>query len=280
MTARGNPAGRPHIDVVTCSKSGAGSWTLGRNFSPRFRPTKARSSHYVTRDTLDLRRIGSLPTRLAPHRSSAASNCADAPRGGAKLPGEQWISLYAALARLSSEWGIGVIADEIVRAVLVDGEVLARGHYRYEVIPRIIPKECWSSPLLPSGFSLRDWTEIEIDWIGLLKQGRNHIPSEISLPSHAAPDADDSDDTKDHLKTAPEKEIGKAIDAVYDEARQARKKPPNIKQIADPVLIILGGLGYITTKAHIEKIAGRPEYKKRRWKPGQKTAPDNDQPSS
>ena len=123
VTARGNPAGRPHIDVVTCSKSGAGSWTLGRNFSPRFRPTKARSSHYVTRDTLDLRRIGSLPTRLAPHRSSAASNCADAPRGGAKLPGEQWISLYAALARLSSEWGIGVIADEIVRAVLVDGEL-------------------------------------------------------------------------------------------------------------------------------------------------------------
>jgi hypothetical protein len=182
--------------------------------------------------------------------------------------GEKWIPLYEASTSLAKVWDIApAIVEEIIRAVLVDGVVSARGHYRNEIVPRMIPKECWST--LPPGFlpnSWRGWTDIEIDSIGLQKHGRNHLPSGWTLPLEA--DCPPNPEEDDNLRGAPESEIKKAIKAVYDQAERERKKPPNLKEISNPVLEILRNEGFKTSKAQIQTLAGHPDFKKRRRKPG------------
>jgi hypothetical protein len=120
----------------------------------------------------------------------------------------EWIPLIDAPARLAKEWHISEsIADEIVRAVLIDGEVSARGiassPYRYETIPRIIPKADWKYLRLGPLFLL-NWSQIEIDWSGLLEHGRNHVPGSITPPAH-----DDEYESNGAQKTKPAPDAAK-----------------------------------------------------------------------
>jgi hypothetical protein len=70
------------------------------------------------------------------------------------------------------------------------------------------------------------------------------------------------------LKQAPEREIHKAISAVYDEAERKQSKPPNIKEIAKPVQRKLFADGYEASGRRIQEIAGATKYRDRRRKPG------------
>ena len=70
------------------------------------------------------------------------------------------------------------------------------------------------------------------------------------------------------LRRAPDATIEQAIEDVYNEAEAANKKPPNIKELSIPVLLLLKNQGYETSKSRIMKAGEKPDFQRRRWKQG------------
>ncbi len=66
------------------------------------------------------------------------------------------------------------------------------------------------------------------------------------------------------LRTAPEVKIHEAISAVYDYAEAHNMKPPNVKQIAEPVKKRLDREGLTATATYIQKLAEDLSHKRRR----------------
>jgi hypothetical protein len=74
------------------------------------------------------------------------------------------------------------------------------------------------------------------------------------------------------LRQAPDDQIHQTITAVYDSADEAGEKPPNIKQIAEPVVRRLMVAGYTASGARIARLADADRHKKRRRPPGKTLA--------
>jgi hypothetical protein len=60
------------------------------------------------------------------------------------------------------------------------------------------------------------------------------------------------------------------IAAVYDDAEKAGEKPPNIKELADIVLLRLKAKGLRTTKLRIMELGDDKKYASRRWPIGKR----------
>jgi hypothetical protein len=74
------------------------------------------------------------------------------------------------------------------------------------------------------------------------------------------------------LKAAPDPEIHKSITTAYDSAEVASEKPPNLREIIEPVQGILSDLGYKASGSQIQKLAGAPQHQARRRLPGKTVA--------
>jgi hypothetical protein len=70
------------------------------------------------------------------------------------------------------------------------------------------------------------------------------------------------------LRPAPDPKIHEAITAVYDEASTAGRKPPNLKQLGDPVRYKLNAQGLEASERHIQELASAERHKGRRRKRG------------
>jgi len=70
------------------------------------------------------------------------------------------------------------------------------------------------------------------------------------------------------LKQAPVKMIEGALRHVYDIAEKQGNKPPNIKEVAKPVLDYLQKSSHKATAAKIQEIGNSREFKQRRRPPG------------
>lgn len=73
---------------------------------------------------------------------------------------------------------------------------------------------------------------------------------------------------KDALKPAPVGEIHRAIGEAYDAAAVAGQKPPNLREIAAPVQLILCECGFEASANQIQKLAGDPLHGSRRRRAG------------
>jgi hypothetical protein len=56
----------------------------------------------------------------------------------------------------------------------------------------------------------------------------------------------------------------------YDRAEAAHEKPPNVKEVARAVQLVLRQNGYRASRRQIEKLAEAEEFKRRRWPPGKR----------
>jgi hypothetical protein len=94
----------------------------------------------------------------------------------------------------------------------------------------------------------------------------------ISLGLHAEATCENElkppSDSDDGLRHATDPRIHKAITAVYDEAETAGEKPPNIKEIADPVLKKLRADGYEASLTHVRLLADEERHARRRGRIG------------
>jgi hypothetical protein len=84
----------------------------------------------------------------------------------------------------------------------------------------------------------------------------------------------DDEATSLQLKLASERMIEDEVRRVYDTVDKEGKKPPNIKEVAKPALARLQEVGYTASARQIEKIAERPEFKRRRRPPGKTISSD------
>jgi hypothetical protein len=71
------------------------------------------------------------------------------------------------------------------------------------------------------------------------------------------------------FKKASDAMVLKAIQAEYDRAKSMNEKPPNVREIVEPVQRALRAKGCEASGNHIKDLAGGEEFKERRWKPGQ-----------
>jgi hypothetical protein len=106
----------------------------------------------------------------------------------------EWVEPHRAAHRLAEHWDISSqIAQQIVRGVLRSGEVLVHGRGRGLVTGsgfadtslRIISKEIGTT-LNPGSLISWEFSDVEMDWNGLLKQGRNLVPREYEYWVSAA----------------------------------------------------------------------------------------------
>jgi hypothetical protein len=73
---------------------------------------------------------------------------------------------------------------------------------------------------------------------------------------------------RESLRPAPEAEIYKAIQAVYDDAAVAKEKAPNVNEVIKPVQTRLRAAGHQASGRQIRELAGKPQYAVRRRKRG------------
>ena len=70
------------------------------------------------------------------------------------------------------------------------------------------------------------------------------------------------------LKLAPDAEIKRAIETIYEEEKVAGAKPSNIKELAGKVQALLKEKGYHASGRHIQKLG--EAYKNLRWPAGKR----------
>jgi len=120
-----------------------------------------------------------------------------------------------------------------------------------------VPREAWAGGPLPLRFLVHfRREEILALWPS---------PTAVSSPSGVAPSPEHSPE----YRQAPEAEIHRAITAIYEERQAASRKPPNVNEIARPVLERLHGLGLTASLRHIGRLAGDDRHKARRITSGQ-----------
>lgn len=167
----------------------------------------------------------------------------------------EWVEPYMAVVRLEKLWGIPrSFVEEIVRNVIEGGRVEVRAVPQYQYIPQIVTGRV---RMVPNTLYAWGYEQLELNWKDLLRDGRKLIPSYLSVVNPTS-----------IFRKAPEAEIKEAIRAVYDLARSNKQKPPNIKEIIEPVQNALRCKGFDTSGKHIQELAGAEEFKKQRRKPG------------
>jgi hypothetical protein len=76
------------------------------------------------------------------------------------------------------------------------------------------------------------------------------------------------------LKRAPVETIEAAIRACYEEAKRNGEKPPNVREISEPVQRRLMEQGFEISKNRIEKLAGDSKFKDFRLPAGKRARPE------
>jgi hypothetical protein len=96
----------------------------------------------------------------------------------------EWVSLYEATERLQTYWGIPLpLAEELVRNVVHGGRVEVRATRGYQLIPQIVTGQIQLSQAV---LLAADYENIEIDWNGLLEEGRKLLPSWTHVQQYPA----------------------------------------------------------------------------------------------
>ena len=141
----------------------------------------------------------------------------------------------------------------------------------------------WGDPVSGGLIVNLDFDQVRLCWVTLLDElrrvdwGPTHEAALRKLdlspaswePVEAPQDAEPRGDT---LKAAPDPEIHKAITAAYDTAEAKSEKPPNLREIIEPVQVILRGQGYKASGSQIQKLAETPQHQSRRRQPGRTVA--------
>jgi hypothetical protein len=97
------------------------------------------------------------------------------------MPAIEWVLLYSAAPRLEELWGIPPsIAEQIVRNVIQGGKVAVRGVPRGQLVYQIITAQICAA-LSPISLFAADYENVEIDWKGLVAQGRELLPQWIQV---------------------------------------------------------------------------------------------------
>jgi hypothetical protein len=95
------------------------------------------------------------------------------------MPAIEWVSLYIAATRLAGLWKIPQsIAEEIVQNVVEGGKIDIRGSAAYQQVPKIITGKI---RFFSKGLFVSDFSDVEIDWNGLVEEGSKLIPSWIRV---------------------------------------------------------------------------------------------------
>jgi hypothetical protein len=81
-----------------------------------------------------------------------------------------------------------------------------------------------------------------------------------------------TDGAPDDLRPASDRQIHVAITTVYNEAERTGTKPPNIKEVREPVQHELRKTRHTASGNHIMRLAGEPQHNRRRRKPGKTLA--------
>jgi hypothetical protein len=81
-----------------------------------------------------------------------------------------------------------------------------------------------------------------------------------------------TDGAPDDLRPASDRQIHVAITTVYNEAERTGTKPPNIKEVREPVQHELRKTRHTASGNHIMRLAGVPQHNRRRRKPGKTLA--------
>jgi hypothetical protein len=157
---------------------------------------------------------------------------------------------------------------------------LADGHVAVDLRPRVfVPSddaETWSEASCIPAFEILaekpslqyypEWSPyfhamtLNSDEFFRWTTARGFPDSTFWKPSNAA--------TSPQPKLASEQTIESAVRREYERAERQDEKPPNIKEVTKPVQAQLQASGYYASAAKIQKIAERPEFKKRRRPPG------------
>jgi hypothetical protein len=89
----------------------------------------------------------------------------------------KWVALFIASCELACHWGIpSWVAEQIVRGVLQGGECFVRGRGPDGIL-RDISREIVAT-LSPSVLASAVFSDVEIEWNGLVQQGRKLVPPE------------------------------------------------------------------------------------------------------
>jgi hypothetical protein len=172
-----------------------------------------------------------------------------------------WITLFEASGRLTGQFGFD--GQEMVRRAMHSHEVPIRAREGWiNNVPTRIEKLITSdmtvdidqSSVISDRFRRILWRGVEISWAKCLEYCKaNLIPNEQPALNY---------------KPASNSKIISAIRAEYDEAEAAKRKPPNIKEIVEPVQSALRCQGFHASGNHIQELAKDAEFKNRRRRPG------------
>jgi hypothetical protein len=128
----------------------------------------------------------------------------------------EWISPYVAVPRLESLWNIlSLDAEQIVRNVIEGGRVEVRGVPHHQQVPQIVTGKV---SLHSNSFSTWGYVNLELDWNGLLEEGRKLLPSWISALSTKRPRRTQNKSTSSKGKAQRRGPLPGTIDRYNDES--------------------------------------------------------------
>jgi hypothetical protein len=131
--------------------------------------------------------------------------------------------------------------------------------------------EIWATYSRPSGGApLRigalsiEFRNVRVHW-PMLVEALREAGFDISLaPEKAETSQRPRGTAQNPLRPAPEAEIDEAIREVYNEAVDAKKKPPNIIEIVRPVMDRLRDAGFSASGRQIQSIADQHKHRRRK----------------
>jgi hypothetical protein len=189
------------------------------------------------------------------------------------LPSPEWLSLSQAARYVADRCGCSEreAKDALVQAGRED-RLDAKGS-----IPLSVHRDPTKREAHPARRyeALRDvdWNQ-QIDWsVGKIGPYSGVLTRQSSIESwlHQQPSAVSTPEQK----PAVPYQIDEAITVAYDEAESAGKKPPNLKEIVEPVRAALRNQGLQASGRQIQHRADTDEFKKRRRKPGATVASES-----
>jgi hypothetical protein len=174
-----------------------------------------------------------------------------------------WVTLYEASSRSTAQFGI--FGTEAVRRAVHSRDVPVRAlpvNDQMSSIPARIEREISSAmkveidhcSYIRDQFGRYLWSNVEIRW----RECASYCKANL-LPA--------AERTSTYSR-APKDMINEKIRAEYDQAETEQWKPPNLREIIEPVQEALRAEGFDTSGKHIQELARAEEFKKRRRKPG------------
>jgi hypothetical protein len=150
------------------------------------------------------------------------------------MPSPELIEPHAAVYRLADEWNIPhQAAEQIVKGVLHDGQCYVRGRHRGGPL-RDISRDlatALASSYCPHGPVPWGFTDVQMDWNGLLKHGRVLVPtayeSDVATAEARAADVQVGSNGKHPLN----EKMADKITANYIKRKEAAREPPTLQDL-------------------------------------------------